>query len=1403
MVVNCQKFEFVAPLSTGNQTIVSGLPFNVKAYELFCFYTSADNTFASAGGFAAGMSDGTESGTGCTLSMDAAGTSDTGRCHSNSVLIISSMTNPSAADAVAEHVSFGTGTIVVNWTNAPATAWRIFGIAYGGADLTVEVNRYTLDRTTTGNQAYATTMSNPECAHFLGTVSETVPLSEANGAEMAFGIAVSSTKRAVMGIVSENAVGTMDTWRVLDDTKCLLGMDETTGALDYACDFVSWNANGFTLNHTMAAGSSSFVFYALLFKGAKYDLGVVAKRTTTGDTVINPSGVGSIKGLMLFSDGTTKSATVQSHARISIGVATSVTTEGGGWSGDSDAANSAVCASRTSSTNVLVMATEASTATSSTLTGVANITAMGSNTFTLTYTTATSLVGDIVWWVIGEITIVPVTKTGNLLYNVSEEITPKSLTTRFDILKTVIDTDTFRFDVYKEVIDTDTLRFNVTVPVTDTTTLRFDIYKMITDINTFIYNVYREVTDTDTLKFDIISQPVKTGTLKHDVLNEVSKTGTLKYDIFIEVVKAYSLLHNVSMEIAMAKVLTILYNVSVPLTATNTFRADILQEVTDTNSLRFDIINELIKTNTFIYDVEAQALTAVTKALTTRFNVDVAMLTAKTLTLIHDISQETSTSKTLKYNVFQDVTKSGTLLHQVLQEITDTNTLRYDVTVNVEAAKILIHNILQTVTDTNTLRYDITVPTLAKQIRLLHDIIGEITKTETVKFNVDTIMTKTNSFLFDIYSGLVVIKAFNILFNVDQEFTTEGRSFRFDITKDIAAQTALPYNIDTEVTKTNSLPFEILKELVKTGTFRFNTIQETVKAASMIFNVMQQMVKSGTFVYDIAAIGQVIKAMSMVYNVDKILQTSPRVFNWNISQEVTRTRTFRFDVTVPIETQFDMLYSVFQQVIKGTDIRYDISKAVTKLFIGLYQITQAVTRTKTFKHNIDQETTKTASFIYDVTVPMLTAKAFNLVYDIMVEIESQPKTLNYDIIAQITKSTNLLFDIYNAVMAAIKTATLVYNVDKTMTVSRAMRYDVTVRVDKTIRLIFDLLQKVVDRTVFRYSMESQVTKTRTFRFNVTNELRTESAFIFNVLNTVATENELLFNILASRTKQLKTRYAIQHEVSKTRTLRHNISQLIESTGRTMNWDLLQETDKSSTIRYDISHEIAMRARFKWEMLQELVRQNTIMFNMLQEVPEVDVSFRYDIIAQTTKLLKLYYDIDTTITKAHSLVYSIIPTTVITPKTALHERLLDYIISQYNIADPPKSEILWHEWYNGLADITIDSIFLTAKVIPDRSTLIYKERVYRCAIHVFYRVGKPDETNANNPTEYVNVINHISNILSRSRYNLYYDLGYNVYECKVVDAFEIPDMYDPEHTEPVGKIRHYRFLIDLFYQKLIT
>ena len=351
MSVLVEKGSFALTGGTGNQDVTladSGLTPKV----LFLWTTSQTAT-----GFNQDIDIhiGAATGAAQDFSMGASvddnvASANTGRRRASTRILHTSSDGNGTIDLEIDTVSFGAGTFRVNvQVNTRGTAQIIHYLVIGGTDLTnVRAGEMTLN-TATGNQSTTTPGFQPDLVMFI---TATASSTSTAGAALALGAAKSSSERFYTSWVSDdsNAAGG-NVGNVQKSTACIGGLNVgTPGSQEWEADFVSMDANGFTINITDAPGTGWILgWVAFKFSNSAFcDIGVetqpasTSSKSTTGLSVVP-------KGAIFFGGARASSASIDSGStagRLSIG-ASDGTHEGGVAIHDTDLADNTQVAQRT------------------------------------------------------------------------------------------------------------------------------------------------------------------------------------------------------------------------------------------------------------------------------------------------------------------------------------------------------------------------------------------------------------------------------------------------------------------------------------------------------------------------------------------------------------------------------------------------------------------------------------------------------------------------------------------------------------------------------------------------------------------------------------------------------------------------------------------------------------------------------------------------------------------------------------------------------------------------------------------------------------------------------------------------------------------------------------------------
>ena len=303
---------------------VVGLPFQPKAVMLFWNGRSSDTSAQGEAdirqgfGFATSPTDRR-----CVGSQrdhaNAAIASD--RVHRNDACVVS-LDVAGAVNGLADFNGFTASGFELIIDQQFGAAMTVGFLALGGTSLTNVKTGQFQEPGATGNAAVTGVGFQPDCVLFCSAGITTVPNATAAEGHMMFGAAVSSTQRFVVAGGSDDAPGSSssDTARYGVSTECVALMTEggTPITLDARADFVSMDADGFTLNWLERAGSR-YIFY-LALKGGRYRVDNFLSQTTL--TTVSESGYAAKpRGLLVVSACAPESTadTPVAHDELSVG----------------------------------------------------------------------------------------------------------------------------------------------------------------------------------------------------------------------------------------------------------------------------------------------------------------------------------------------------------------------------------------------------------------------------------------------------------------------------------------------------------------------------------------------------------------------------------------------------------------------------------------------------------------------------------------------------------------------------------------------------------------------------------------------------------------------------------------------------------------------------------------------------------------------------------------------------------------------------------------------------------------------------------------------------------------------------------------------------------------------------
>ena len=286
MALSAKASNFALNTSTGNQA-VTGVGFQPEAVLFFGSMNTADGVVVDFNLVIGAATSSTARGHVSINEEDAQGTSDSSRTiFTNSCLRMLSPGSASTYLVIADFVSMDSDGFTINISTAPGSAYRIGYLALAGSDLTnVTVGSFNAPAST-GNNATTGVGFQPDALLLFanGEALETATNSIAFG----FGFAVSTSERAWTSLATPRSKVTSETFRQQGTDGCIAYMDHNGGSLDVHADFVSFDADGFTLNFDITTSGGGIIYVA--FKGGQYAAGSLTTQTSTGN--FSETGVG-------------------------------------------------------------------------------------------------------------------------------------------------------------------------------------------------------------------------------------------------------------------------------------------------------------------------------------------------------------------------------------------------------------------------------------------------------------------------------------------------------------------------------------------------------------------------------------------------------------------------------------------------------------------------------------------------------------------------------------------------------------------------------------------------------------------------------------------------------------------------------------------------------------------------------------------------------------------------------------------------------------------------------------------------------------------------------------------------------------------------------------------------------
>lgn len=384
--------SFAAPTATGTQA-TTGVGFSPDVIFFFCTDNTADGTTGGMGfcfGATMGANQSRVSG---MRSDDLVTTSNTLQWSGGSDAIF--LRDGNAGNILLADIStLDADGFTLDWSVVDAGTQRIVCyLALGGLAATYIGS--TTSPTSTGNVS-VTGLTQPDGVIMWNT------LVSGDNAQMYIGAYAVSGGSNCVAFRSTDAQGTSSTRRTYDTTNIVSQISATAASVLIGATLSSLNSDGFTLNWT-PVDSSGYGNNYLAFRGARFRVAKIDQKVTPTGTLAT-TGLGfKPKALILISNNFTATG-ITTHARMSVGFASSTSERACTWMGDANASALMVVKSDLDRTKCIKMMTEGAVSTSTDAS--ADLSSFDSDGFTLNWNPTDGTSRDLIYMAFGDMPVI-------------------------------------------------------------------------------------------------------------------------------------------------------------------------------------------------------------------------------------------------------------------------------------------------------------------------------------------------------------------------------------------------------------------------------------------------------------------------------------------------------------------------------------------------------------------------------------------------------------------------------------------------------------------------------------------------------------------------------------------------------------------------------------------------------------------------------------------------------------------------------------------------------------------------------------------------------------------------------------------------------------------------------------
>lgn len=310
----------------------------------------------------------------------------------NSTGVLSNYTTGSTLNYQAAIFSYDADGFTINITTAPGTACTIFYACFGGSAVAAKAGTFN-SPASTGNTSFSGMGFEPDVVLFANTISTTTLGNQAS-AIFSIGAAKNATSRWLTALSANDGVTPTDSYSNQLTDACFGRF--IPGDTRVLADYVSGDADGFTINYSVVNGTPTSGYFGLTADKTK--VGSFAQYVATGPQSI--TGVGfQPKFLLLVSYAAVTNAGQIANARRSIGMASGPANMGAIGFASANSATPSNSSSRSRDDQIITMITEGGA--TPTVVGEAELVSLDADGFSLNWGVSDGTAREILYLAIG------------------------------------------------------------------------------------------------------------------------------------------------------------------------------------------------------------------------------------------------------------------------------------------------------------------------------------------------------------------------------------------------------------------------------------------------------------------------------------------------------------------------------------------------------------------------------------------------------------------------------------------------------------------------------------------------------------------------------------------------------------------------------------------------------------------------------------------------------------------------------------------------------------------------------------------------------------------------------------------------------------------------------------------